>query len=162
MTCCLAGCSALQTGTLTKNEMTAVNIRTAANLYQVTGVGYAPVGQIVLDDSADQPLSDVQKSGIQQLLQGAVLCNDSSLSRSNVEVAIDMEGHSHHGGKARGASFTRNKPVATPKVVYQPQGAPTEVALLTLGEKAGLRQKELRESYPRVASVPFESEHKFM
>jgi magnesium-transporting ATPase (P-type) len=44
--------------------------------------------------------------------------------------------------------------------VYKPLGAPTEVSLLTLGQKAGLQQKQLQDSKPRVGAIPFESEHK--
>lgn len=158
----------LQTGTLTKNEMTAVNVRTATNLFKVTGVGYAPVGDIFVDaadgtpSAADTPVHAAQQEALKQLLQGAVLCNDSALTKTGVEVAIDLAGVSQGGDKASGRSFTKVKPAATHKVTYQPMGAPTEVALLTLGEKLGLQQKDLRATYPRIASVPFESEHKFM
>lgn len=48
----------------------------------------------------------------------------------------------------------------TGKTVYKPLGAPTEASLLTLGQKAGLDQKQLQTGHPRVASIPFESEHK--
>ena len=48
------------------------------------------------------------------------------------------------------------------KSTYLPVGAPTEVALITAGIKAGLSVSELNKSHPRLASVPFESEHKFM
>jgi magnesium-transporting ATPase (P-type) len=41
-------------------------------------------------------------------------------------------------------------------------GAPTEVALITAGLKAGLQIEDLKKAHPRVVSVPFESEHKFM
>lgn len=44
--------------------------------------------------------------------------------------------------------------------MYEPLGAPTEVSLLTLGQKAGLQQKQLQDSKPRVGAIPFESEHK--
>ena len=43
---------------------------------------------------------------------------------------------------------------------WLPQGAPTEVALITLGVKAGLEHNALTEAKPRLLSVPFESEHK--
>jgi magnesium-transporting ATPase (P-type) len=41
---------------------------------------------------------------------------------------------------------------------YTPNGAPTEVALLTAGLKAGLDLAAVKAAKPRVASVPFESE----
>jgi magnesium-transporting ATPase (P-type) len=123
-----------KTGTLTKNEMTVVSLRTASGWYSVSGVGYAPHGTVTTVDAA--PLPDGQMGQLRRLVEGTVLCNDSSLSKSGDE--------------------------SSGKVTYTPLGAPTEVALLTLGEKVGLRLKETKERTPRVASVPFESEHKFM
>eukprot|EP00955_Chlamydomonas_euryale_P026320 278191-Chlamydomonas_euryale.AAC.1 len=48
------------------------------------------------------------------------------------------------------------------KQTYTPVGAPTEVALITGSLKAGLHFDNLKNEHPRVHSVPFESEHKFM
>ena len=41
-------------------------------------------------------------------------------------------------------------------------GDPTEVALLALAERAGLHPDAMREAYPRLAEVPFDSESKQM
>lgn len=41
-------------------------------------------------------------------------------------------------------------------------GDPTELALLTLAEKSGLNREALSGDYPRVDSVPFEAENKYM
>jgi magnesium-transporting ATPase (P-type) len=41
-------------------------------------------------------------------------------------------------------------------------GDPTEGALVVAAERAGLRTRELREAYPRLDVIPFESEHKYM
>ncbi|MEK8227588.1 hypothetical protein NKG05_17935 [Oerskovia sp. M15] len=41
-----------KTGTLTKNEMTARTVRTAAHEYAVSGIGYAPDGEVTLDGAA--------------------------------------------------------------------------------------------------------------
>jgi len=100
-----------KTGTLTKNEMTAVRVRTAANLYHISGVGYAPEGSITLaaGDGPGDALNDGQLAGLGALIEGALLCNDSALNSSPDE--------------------------ATGTVVYSPMGAPTEVALLTAGHK---------------------------
>lgn len=75
-----------------------------------------------------------QHATLQALLEGALLCNDSHLNKDT-----DPQG----GGE-----------------VYTPNGAPTEVALITAGLKAGLDPAELAKAKPRLASVPFESEHK--
>lgn len=122
-----------KTGTLTKNEMTVVAVRTASALYKVTGVGYAPTGSFTTSDG--QPLSAEQLSGVRTMLEGTMLCNDSALS-----TAVNVVG----------------------KEDYVPQGAPTEVALITACMKAGLDIQTLKASQPRIASVPFESLHKFM
>jgi len=45
---------------------------------------------------------------------------------------------------------------------YQILGDPTEGALLTVAEKAGLVKKELEALYPRLDEIPFESEQQFM
>ena len=41
-------------------------------------------------------------------------------------------------------------------------GDPTEGALIVAGEKAGFRQNDIREKYPRVSELPFSSERKRM
>ncbi|MFW5785029.1 MAG: cation-translocating P-type ATPase [Chitinispirillaceae bacterium] len=41
-------------------------------------------------------------------------------------------------------------------------GTPTEGALLVMGAKSGLSLGDIGKSYPRLDSVPFESEHKYM
>ncbi|MCH8540402.1 MAG: cation-transporting P-type ATPase [Opitutales bacterium] len=42
------------------------------------------------------------------------------------------------------------------------EGNPTEGALMTLGGKANLDQSKCEEEYPRISSIPFESQHKYM
>ncbi|KIY95681.1 ATPase, P-type (transporting), HAD superfamily, subfamily IC [Monoraphidium neglectum] len=116
-----------KTGTLTKNEMTVVAVKTAGGLYKVSGVGYAPQGSFSLDG---RELSADELAGVRAVLEGGVLCNDSALSED-------------------GGAFT-------------PNGAPTEVSLITAALKAGINLDSLKAAKPRVGSVPFESEHKFM
>ncbi len=45
---------------------------------------------------------------------------------------------------------------------WQLTGDPTEGALLALGGKTGLPQSQARARWPRMDSIPFESEHRFM
>lgn len=122
-----------KTGTLTKNEMTVVAVQTADHLYRVTGVGYAPEGHFTT--TVGQDLMEPQLTTLRGLLEGTILCNDSVLSKSTDESG---------------------------RVDYVPNGAPTEVALITAACKLGLDMKERKEAKPRLAAVPFESEHKFM
>ncbi|AOY92808.1 carbonate dehydratase [Cupriavidus sp. USMAA2-4] len=46
--------------------------------------------------------------------------------------------------------------------LWHVEGDPTEGALLVAGSKAGLSQQSAGESWPRLDSIPFESEHRFM
>lgn len=41
-------------------------------------------------------------------------------------------------------------------------GDPTEAALYVLAEKGGVNVRQFRENHPRIASIPFDSEYKFM
>ncbi|WIA15444.1 hypothetical protein OEZ85_002091 [Tetradesmus obliquus] len=120
-----------KTGTLTKNEMTVVAMRSAGALYKVSGVGYEPKGAFSADGGE---LGPEGMAAVKALLEGAVLCNDSHL----------------------------NCDTADGKETWTPNGAPTEVALITAGCKAGLSLDSLKQAKPRIGSVPFESEHKFM
>lgn len=79
-----------------------------------------------------QEVNAQQKASLQALLEGSLLCNDSALTKD------DSSG----------------------SAVYSPNGAPTEVSLITAAMKAGLQPATLKQEKPRVASVPFESEHK--
>ena len=64
-----------KTGTLTRNEMTAVAVWTAGGALAVEGTGYAPVGRLLRDGQA----ADQGDASLQALLQAAVLCNDAEL-----------------------------------------------------------------------------------
>jgi len=67
------------------------------------------------------------------VLEAVVLCNDASLM-----------------------------PPSEKEPQWRPLGDPTEVALVTLGEKAGLVPEALRASRKRLAEIPFDSDTKMM
>lgn len=64
-----------KTGTLTKGEMTVRKIFATGRMIEVTGAGYAPVGEFkgseAININSDKPLT--------MLLRGGILCNDSDL-----------------------------------------------------------------------------------
>src|SRR5690606_17249403 len=117
-----------KTGTLTKNEMTAVGLHLAEETVHVSGAGYAPEGQLSVDE---QPVTPAEHSGLMRLGRCALLCNDAQL-------------HASDDG------------------VWTLAGDPTEGALLTLALKVGLDPELADEQFPRIAAIPFESEHRFM
>ncbi len=66
-----------KTGTLTKNEMTVQSIFAGGRLYRVTGIGYAPKGDVLLDGRAADPK---EHPDLMRALRVAVLCNGSQLT----------------------------------------------------------------------------------
>lgn len=66
-----------KTGTLTKNEMTVKKILTHKRLYDVTGTGYAPVGEIQ-KHALTIPVEEA-KEGLLKTIQCGALCNTAQL-----------------------------------------------------------------------------------
>ncbi|MBA1146164.1 cation-transporting P-type ATPase [Ectothiorhodospiraceae bacterium WFHF3C12] len=65
-----------KTGTLTRNEMTVQSIATAGRLFDVSGIGYAPEGEIRL---RDEPVGTHDYPLLEQMVRGALLCSDAVL-----------------------------------------------------------------------------------
>lgn len=69
-----------KTGTLTQNKMTVRRIYTDGKLIDVTGTGYEPRGEFLVDDIAFVPK---QGDSLYVLLNTALLCNDTSLNNTD-------------------------------------------------------------------------------
>lgn len=69
-----------KTGTLTKNEMTAVRIFVNGKFVKVTGSGYEPKGEFLDEGGVIDPLNDPT---LKRLLEVCLLCNDSKLIHEN-------------------------------------------------------------------------------
>ncbi len=127
-----------KTGTLTQNQMTAVRLYVNGTLIEVTGSGYAPQGDFVLNgnrvDVATLP-------DAYQLVAGGLLASDARLEASGVTLTGGNNG---------------NRPE------FRMIGDPTEGALVTLAAKANLWRDELEARYPRVNEIPFDSGRKRM
>lgn len=67
-----------KTGTLTRNEMTVSTVMSLTNNYSVSGVGYAPAGEFIIDN---QPVETEQHPTLTLLLRCSAICNDSTLKR---------------------------------------------------------------------------------
>jgi magnesium-transporting ATPase (P-type) len=70
-----------KTGTLTRNEMTVNDIWMVDQQFTVTGVGYAPDGQILNNAFSHEAPAD--NRDLRQLLAAAALCNNSHLAPPN-------------------------------------------------------------------------------
>ncbi len=108
-----------KTGTLTMNQMTVRSVWMEGGNFSVSGEGYLPHGDIVVETTG-------ATTDLAPLFEAIALCNDSRV----------VDG------------------VLT--------GDPTEGALVTLAAKAKLDVERLRATSPRIAEIPFESEHRFM
>lgn len=75
-----------KTGTLTKNEMTVTKIAINSHIYDVSGNGYEPSGDILY---MDKPVEVKQRSTISEILRCGILCNDSMLVIKNDRYMID-------------------------------------------------------------------------
>lgn len=64
-----------KTGTLTKNEMTVTKFYDGKETFNVSGLGYAPIGKIESDTGS------TAKTSI--FLKGAVLCNEATIKEEN-------------------------------------------------------------------------------
>lgn len=73
-----------KTGTLTQNEMTVSNLWTVEKEYEVTGVGYAAVGEVV---DGDKKVVGKENDNLNLLLSGAALCSNARLLPPDEESA---------------------------------------------------------------------------
>jgi P-type Ca2+ transporter type 2C len=121
-----------KTGTLTTNQMSVKKIWINNKIIEVTGSGYDPKGYFSFQGN---PLSaDALKNGnLDLLLRTAVLCNTAKLVRPSDE-----------------------------QDYWSIIGDPTEGALLTLAQKAGLDYEQQRRDCPVQKRFPFESVRKRM
>jgi Ca2+-transporting ATPase len=75
-----------KTGTLTRNEMTVTRLFAGAQVYEVSGSGYEPQGEIV---SADQPVTVGQQPALDLLLRIGLLCNESDIYEEEGRWKVD-------------------------------------------------------------------------
>lgn len=69
-----------KTGTLTKNEMTATRLYATGKVVEVTGTGYQPEGEFLIDDVKADPKEDPE---LEMLLRIGTLNNDSHVQQQN-------------------------------------------------------------------------------
>jgi Ca2+-transporting ATPase len=140
-----------KTGTLTKNEMTVTKLFVGDKVFDVTGEGYEPVGEIRESSAETRVLSSelsneggqaspkhsvlsTQHSaltpGLLELLTASVLCNGATLQQADG--------------------------------TWQVIGDPTEGALLVAAAKAALTIETLGATHSFLGEAPFDSERKMM
>jgi Ca2+-transporting ATPase len=70
-----------KTGTLTKGEMTVREIYVDKNIIEVTGVGYEPKGEFLLEG---KPIKPEEKQGLSLILKAATLCSNAQCDGKSV------------------------------------------------------------------------------
>jgi Ca2+-transporting ATPase len=121
-----------KTGTLTQNEMTVTRLWVDGQFIDLTGTGYVPKGDFLVD--GEKTLVSKYPAAL-TLLWLAILNNDASIETTGEEDS---------------------------QKTYRIVGDPTEGALLVAAAKAGTTYVEIKEAYPRESEVPFDSERKRM
>ena len=129
-----------KTGTLTRAEMTIEQIVTASGSTRVTGVGYAPNGQVEVDGAkiADGPLLAEQTA----LLMYGCLAGNATLRQVK--------------GAAPGTA-----PNDKSNGEWQIQGDPTEAAFLVAERKLGVTELRVKR-FARIGEIAFTSVRKMM
>jgi Ca2+-transporting ATPase len=121
-----------KTGTLTQNEMTVTRLWVDGQFFSITGTGYVPQGDFLVNDKV---VDMTEYPAAQTALWLGVLNNDAE---------IEVTGTNED------------------KQTYRIVGDPTEGALLVAATKAGAEHLDIDQAYPRENEVPFDSERKRM
>jgi cation-transporting ATPase F len=136
-----------KTGTLTQNQMTVTALWAGGESFTVTGVGYRPEGSLRtwgMESPGDGDSPEQGKPG-------------------EVEVSIhDLHRRVSLLECLRAGALCNDSQLIDRQGVGEIQGDPTEGALLVVAAKAGIGAETLLEEFPRVDSIPFESENQYM
>jgi P-type Ca2+ transporter type 2C len=131
------GCTSVictdKTGTLTQNEMTVREVWAGRRSFKVSGVGYAPEGEVVAWSGERTHSQEIVPESLRACLSAAALCNNARLLPPN-------------GESSR----------------WNILGDPTEAALLVVAKKAGVDLETLSTQTPRLRELPFDSRRKRM
>ncbi|MDD5348134.1 MAG: calcium-translocating P-type ATPase, SERCA-type [Candidatus Omnitrophica bacterium] len=74
-----------KTGTLTRNEMTVQAVYAAGKVFRVSGVGYEPQGEFLVEERSVNPR---EFAGLSKALECAVLCNGATLVKEEGDFKI--------------------------------------------------------------------------
>lgn len=151
------GCASVicsdKTGTLTQNKMTVTRVWTGGRTMEVTGEGYAPVGQIL---EKGKPADLKHDQSLRRLLQIGALCSNAEIHETSTE---EQAVRGKRRGKAKSAEEVTDAPA---QGQWELKGDPTEGALVTLSAKMGLTAQHLASVFTREKEFPFDSERKLM
>lgn len=123
-----------KTGTLTEGKMTAVKMWSDSVMYDITGTGFIPSGDIV-HKGVSQIKSPNVSIPVRTMLVAAVLCSNTRLQKEEDEAHLPR---------------------------WVPMGNSSEAPLIVAAAKAGIWRENVTKKYPRQMEVPFSSTRKMM
>ncbi len=136
-----------KTGTLTQNQMTVQQAVAGGIAYVVTGTGYAPEGRILGPERT--PVPRLSESGGGATGDGVATSGAAGTPPALQELlsagVLCNDSSLYHDGDG-----------------WHINGDPTEGALIVSAVKAGLSGEHLERLFPRLDTLPFESEHQYM
>jgi Ca2+-transporting ATPase len=121
-----------KTGTLTTNQVSVVRLWFDNRVFDITGAGYDPRGEI-LWNASQLSEAELSSAGFELLLNICSLCNNAELNAPSAE-----------------------------KPYWNVTGDPTEGALLAFARKAGSDYNEIKGRNPRIFQLSFDSVRKRM
>ncbi|MBN8540248.1 MAG: HAD-IC family P-type ATPase [Deltaproteobacteria bacterium] len=121
-----------KTGTLTRNEMAVTAIYLPAGQREIAVTGVGYAPKGYFTERGSNFIPNVDKT-LAKLFEASALCNDAQLLGPD-----------------------------TSSTDWKMIGDPTEGALLTLAAKGGLDPASIRNQFPRMAELPFDSDSKMM
>jgi magnesium-transporting ATPase (P-type) len=78
-----------KTGTLTRNEMTAVKVAATESTYAISGTGYKPEGKFRLDNDGGQAVSLEEHPWLTELARAGLLASEAGLRQENGDWIIE-------------------------------------------------------------------------
>lgn len=137
-----------KTGTITKNEMVIQKVYVDDKLFEVSGIGYEPKGEIRLKKNmANSTLNDIPDQ-------------TKIVQAFNV---VDPANHPELLLTGKIAAFCANARVMFSEETKQWRvaGDPTEAAMLILAQKLGFHKDDLERESPKIAEIPFDYKTKY-
>jgi len=126
-----------KTGTLTRNEMTVRVGIVGRDAFDILGTGYEPTGAVMPRAANGSGVIDAGNKGLRRLARAAALCNDAELARSGGTWKVN-------GDPMEGALLA-----FAAKVLGDAEGTDTAIS-------------ELRGAMPRIDTIPFDAETRYM
>jgi magnesium-transporting ATPase (P-type) len=121
-----------KTGTLTTNQISVVKLWFNNRLFEITGSGYDPAGEILYKGTPLSP-EEIRVLDMESLIKIGAICNNAELLSPSHE-----------------------------KPFWGINGDPTEGALLVFAKKAGFAYQYINDKNPRIFQLSFDSVRKRM